>query len=99
MSGVPGGDFSETAANVPHSDLLKRFTQAVMGDDDRELDQARSELVSELGNEALVDVAAVIAQFESVNRVADATGIRLDDMLEEALAAGLAKPDLPENIK
>ena len=91
---MSGKDFSETVSNVPHADLLKRFTLEVLGDDELKLDNIRNELVTELGNEALVDTCAVIAQFEIVNRIADSTGIPLDDSLEGALSAGLAMPGL-----
>ena len=94
MSGEPNKDFSEAVSNVPHADLLKRFTSEVLGDDELELDTIRKEFVAELGNEALVDTCAVIAQFEIVNRIADATGIPLDDGLEGAVSAGLAMPGL-----
>jgi len=51
-----------------------------------ELDDGRSALVEELGREGLVDVAAVVAQFQVMNRVADATGIPLDGSLEVVAA-------------
>ncbi len=68
---------------------------AVLGENEQELNETRDKLKSILGWEAVVDTAAVIAQFEAVNRIADATGIQLDEMLEQAVNAGLATPNLP----
>lgn len=91
---MSGKDFSETVSNVPHADLLKRFTMEALGDEELKLNKIRNEFLSKLGSEALVDTCAVIAQFEIVNRIADSTGIPLDDILENALSAGLAMPGL-----
>jgi hypothetical protein len=49
-----------------------------------------------MGPEALVDAAAVVAQFEAINRVADATGTKIDDLLIQAIKAGIGPSKLPE---
>jgi hypothetical protein len=51
-----------------------------------------------LGEEALLDAAAVAAMFNGINRVADACGVRLDQMTREVAGEmlgqlGMAAPD------
>jgi len=53
-----------------------------MGDDNGVLANWRQQLAEEIGGEGLVDAAAVIAMFNYADRVADATGIPLDEMLD-----------------
>jgi hypothetical protein len=64
---------------VVHGKLLLAFADAVVGDDDAELDRVRVALVEELGEAAFVDAAATAASFNSVVRVADATGIPIEE--------------------
>ena len=59
------------------SGLLELFVDAVVGDDPLAADDARDLLVDQLGPDWLVDVSAVIANFEMMTRLADATGARL----------------------
>lgn len=63
---------------IPHGRLLVEFAEAVLGSDDFRLAQARKRLGETLGTEALVDAAAVVANFNAIDRVADATGIPID---------------------
>ncbi len=39
----------------------------------------RHDLMAKMGQEALVDTAAIIATFNAIDRVADATGIPLEE--------------------
>jgi hypothetical protein len=71
------------AAGVPHGALLLRFAETVLGDDPRQRDAAREALRATLGDAALVDAAAIVASFNAVVKIADATGIPI----EEAKAA------------
>jgi len=73
-------------SGVAHGALLIRFTDATHGDDPTELEAASEDLVRVLGNEALVDAAAIVATFNQMDRIADATGIPLDAMLQLATA-------------
>ncbi len=59
---------------------------AILGEDEDALRHARDEVGEQLGPEAFVDAAAVAAMFNTINRVADATGIPLDGMLDLASA-------------
>ena len=65
-------------AGVAHGALLLAFADAVFGDDDAALDRVRAELIGALGEAAFIDAAGTAASFDSVVRVADATGIPID---------------------
>jgi len=49
-----------------------------MGDDAEAIKSARQGVADQLGDEAMVDSAAVIANFQRMVRIADGTGIQLD---------------------
>ena len=63
--------------------MLVAFAEAVLGDDEAKLQQARDDLVQAAGAEAFVDAAAVVALFNAIDRVADATGTPLEDVKVE----------------
>ena len=77
---------AESDAGVSHGARLLAFIEAVMGADEAALTRERAALRGVLSPECFVDVAGVIASFNVVDRVADATGIPLDDMLLAASA-------------
>ena len=62
------------------------FAEAVLGSDDGRLARARMKLTEALGTDALVDAAAVIANFNAIDRIADATGIPIDAERVESTA-------------
>lgn len=68
-------------AGVEHGALLVSFTEAVMRGDQRAIDEGRQALLAVLSPESFVDVAATIGAFNVVDRIADSTGIPLDDMM------------------
>jgi hypothetical protein len=70
---------------VPNGRLLIAFAEAVLGDSDSALSRTRSALVMALGGPGLADAAAVIGLFNAIDRIADATGIPLED--EKAAAS------------
>ena len=76
----------EDDGGIPHGQLLVRFAEAVLGDNEARLDAVRTELRSVLGDAALVDTAAVAALFNAIDRVADATGIPMEDQKIESTA-------------
>lgn len=92
LSAVNGG--VEGDGGVAHGAALVAFVDAVMGDDDARLARARGELLAALGPEAFVDACAVIGAFNVVDRVADATGIPLDDRLVQGSVDVRASLDL-----
>ena len=79
---------------VSHAAELVAFTEAAMSTDDEALGAARSALQAVLSPEAFVDACAVIAAFNVVDRIADATGIPLDDAVAAMTADLRAELDL-----
>jgi len=67
--------------------LLEEFVTAVVGDDTTRADRARAALADQLGVRWLVDASAVVANFEMMTRLADATGARLRPEQIEASAS------------
>lgn len=67
-------------ANVAAGPELVRFATAALTDHD-DLAEAREGLSSAVGDAGLVEAAGTVAAFEGLNRIADATGIQLDDNL------------------
>ena len=65
-------------SGVANGGLLADFAEAVLGNAETRLVVARERLGKELGNEGLVDASAVIANYNALDRVADATGIPLE---------------------
>jgi hypothetical protein len=63
---------------IPHGSVLTAFAEAALGGDEARLIGARRQVREELGDAALVDSAAVIANYSALDRVADATGIPLE---------------------
>jgi hypothetical protein len=64
---------------------LLAFADAVIVDVGT-LDSARAALVARAGDEAMIDASAVIAGFDAITRVADGTGIPLEQPKAEATA-------------
>ncbi len=73
------------ACGIPHAGLLMHFAEAVL-DPEADVSPIRQEVEQTLGATALVDSAAVIAIFNAVVRIADATGISLEDYKVDATA-------------
>lgn len=69
---------SKSDAGVPHGRRLLRFATAAQTES-ADLAEARSELERAVGSDGLVEAAATIAIFNGLVRVADGTGIQLDD--------------------
>lgn len=80
LTGVKGD------GNVPNGALLVSFAEAVLGNDDARLAAIRSEIRASLGDAALVDAAAIAATFNAIDRVADSTGIPIEDTKAAATA-------------
>ena len=75
VTAVMGG---AAESGVAHGELLREFTEAAVARDEAALSNTRERIRLELGPEALVDAAAVVANFQRMVRIADATGIPLD---------------------
>lgn len=64
----------------------------MVGEDDEALARARERALRELGPAGFVDAVAVASHFERMVRIADATGIPLDDAVE------IMTSDVRENL-
>ena len=65
----------DVAIGVHGGDALLRFVETVLGRSETSLGDVHESIVSDLGPEALVDAAAVLGNFEMMNRVAEGSGI------------------------
>jgi hypothetical protein len=80
------GDDAPSDGGIDNGARLIRFATAVLGDDAAELAAAREDIADVMGGAALTDTAAVAALFNAIDRVADATGIPLEDAKAEVTA-------------
>jgi hypothetical protein len=64
------------------ADLLTGFVDAVLGD--AQVESVCKGVVEAMGEAALVDAVAVIANFDAITKIADGTGIELDTMMASA---------------
>jgi hypothetical protein len=88
--GMINGDESATVGDVEHAQALMKFAQAIALRDDEALVTSREQLRQEAGDEVMVDAAAVAANFQRMVRIADSTGIPVDDR-NAALSVGVRK--------
>ena len=75
---LPSKGRTALTAGVIHGALLSDFATAAVIGDEPELERTRREILDQLGPEQLVDAAALVAHYEKMDRIADATGIPLD---------------------
>lgn len=71
-----------SGAGVPYGELLVRMVDASFTSADA-LAAARDECIETLGMATTVDIAAVIANFHMMTRIADGTGTPLDSVTEQ----------------
>jgi hypothetical protein len=71
------GRSADPDGGIENAALLRRFAVALIQKPE-DLERARTALVDALGPERAAQAAAIIANFDAINRVADATGIDLD---------------------
>lgn len=84
---MTGDDYKLTdlvSNSVPESGVtsgseLVRFVDAVLLGSPAELEMARSDVLAALGPAAFVDTCATVASFNAVVKIADGTGIPLED--------------------
>ena len=70
-------------AGVKHGALLLAFAEAVMSRDSATLTMARDALEQASSAGIVIEAAGVSANFQRMVRIADATGIPVDDMTSE----------------
>ncbi len=75
------GEAEKPDGGIPHGAALRRFAEALVTGSP-ELAAARSALCEAIGPERAAHAAAVVASFDGINRVADATGIELDPIAQ-----------------
>lgn len=83
LDGVLGKNKEDTG--IEHGKLLLDFTEALLSENDEQLDSLRIEIYESMGAEALVDAAATAASFNSIPRIPNATGIPLEEWKHEKL--------------
>ncbi len=64
--------------------MLIAFADAIVDADDHTLQHTRHGVLEAIGPEAMVDAAGVASNFERMVRIADSTGIPLDDRMAKA---------------
>ena len=69
---------------LPSGNLLNDFVEGMCNRDLARVSKSRATLVDTLGEQAMVDAAATIAAFNAYPRMANATGIPLEDAKKEA---------------
>ena len=77
------GDAEAAATGVEYGAELMAFAEALARRDAAGLNHARQSLREAAGDEVLVDAAGVAANFQRMVRIADATGIPVDNMEAE----------------
>jgi len=73
----------DTPSGIPHDKLMMSFAEAVVLQQRKTADLLRPQLIDALGRQGFVDACAIIAVFHGFTRVADATGIDVDDTRAE----------------
>ncbi|TDJ68324.1 MAG: hypothetical protein E2O35_02970 [Proteobacteria bacterium] len=74
-------------SGIEHGDVLLAFADAVTGADQDAAHAARARLVERMSPRALVQAAAIAANYTTNDRAANATGIPLEGMFLEDTAA------------
>ena len=82
LRSVMGDSMAEVG--LPHADLLSCFAEVICAWDLGRIPGVRANILDTLGEKALADAAATVAAFNAYPRMADATGIPLENSKENA---------------
>jgi len=82
MGAALEGDGS--GVGVPHGSILVEFGEAMLRGDAGRRARAREAVHAAMGAAALVDAAAIVASFNAVVKLADGSGIPLEDFKAQA---------------
>ena len=74
-------------SGVPCAALFSEFVEAVLGNDKERLARARNAIGEALGPEAVVDTAGAAASFNAVVKVADGSGVQVEDYKVDLIKA------------
>ena len=94
----------EGDGGVPHGRLLAVLCDVLAGKNAAAMTELRAEMVDTMGPDQFVDAVGVSAMFHMMNRVANATGTPLDEVMHrvapavaDSIGAGnyLSKADTP----
>jgi len=77
---------STADSGVPYGRTLIEFVEAVLGSDEARLERARAAVLAAVGPAGLVDAAGAVASFNAVVKVADGSGLQVDDSRQETAA-------------
>jgi hypothetical protein len=80
LTAIVGG--GSVDGGVPNGMVLLEFVDAVLGGLDAQLPGLRASVRSAVGDAGFVDTCATIASFNAVVKLADGTGIPLEDWKE-----------------
>ena len=94
--GAINGDIDSAAVGIEHGPALVRFAESVAGATAVELRESRLVLLEAAGAAVLVDAAGVAANFQRMVRIANATGIPVDDMTSELGLAVRSELDIAD---
>lgn len=89
------GTIGEGDGGVPHGNELREFAEAATRGS-TELAATRQALLEAVGPKAFVEAAATVGIFNGLVRIADATGIPLDDRIRAATGEFRAQLGLNE---
>ena len=84
------GEASASPGDIVHGKLLLDFVEAFVSRDEQALALARKALLQGAGPDVVVDAAGVAANFQRMVRIADSTGIPLDER-NAVLSHGVVK--------
>lgn len=76
-------DSDAIAGGVEHGDLLNEFVDVVLQGSAEQAAEVRRRVRDAIGDDAYVDACATIASFNAVVKIADGSGIPLEDIKEE----------------
>ena len=74
---IATGTSTDPDGGVENGAVLRAYAQAIL-DGSSDLASARNACLGAIGEDATIQAASIVASFDGINRVADATGIRLD---------------------
>ena len=83
LNGILTGSTDENG--IEHGALIIAFVDAVLSSESNGLEDIRNEVLQQMGAAGLVDTAASIASFNSIVRIANATGTQLDRLVTDQL--------------